>query len=42
MNTFPALTNDLIPADRARFELFINVFVRNPQPVFSRRRVSKR
>jgi hypothetical protein len=31
MNNLPAPSNSHPLADRARFELFLNVFVRNPQ-----------
>ena len=42
MKTLPFLAQSHPLADRARFELFINVFVRGPQPLPTRRRNRKR
>ena len=42
MKNLPSLASCHPLADRARFELFLNVFVRNPQPKPYRRSTRKR
>jgi hypothetical protein len=42
MKTLPFFAQIHPLADRARFELFLNVFVRGPQPLPTRRTTRKR